>query len=62
MYAQALSCVCYDLSVRILYSHFDEYDLSFEGFGDSEAGNILQQFPELEEVFTIITKVGEGRK
>jgi len=33
----------------------------FTGFGDSEAGKILQQFPELEEVFSIIKKVGEGK-
>ncbi|KAK3708276.1 hypothetical protein QZH41_005994 [Actinostola sp. cb2023] len=30
-----------------------------EGFGDSEAGDILKQFPDLEELFTIVRKVGE---
>lgn len=32
-----------------------------KGFGDSEAGEILKQFPELGEIFTVVRKVGEGK-
>ncbi|EDO33825.1 predicted protein [Nematostella vectensis] len=30
------------------------------GFGNSEAGELLTQFPELKDIFTVVSKVGEG--
>ena len=32
----------------------------FSGFGDSKAGELLKKIPELEEMFTLLSKVGEG--
>lgn len=31
-----------------------------EGFGDSKAGELLKNIPELEDMFTLLSKVGEG--
>lgn len=31
-----------------------------EGFGDSKAGELLRKIPELQDMFTIVSKVGEG--
>lgn len=36
------------------------YLLFSQGFGDSEAGELLTKIPELAEVFSIVSKVGEG--
>ena len=33
----------------------------FLGFGDSKAGELLKKIPELEDVFTLLSKVGEGK-
>jgi len=32
----------------------------FSGFGDSKAGELLKKIPELEDMFTLLSKVGEG--
>lgn len=32
------------------------------GFGDSEAGELLKKIPEIQDIFTIVSKIGEGRK
>ena len=34
----------------------------FSGFGDSKAGELLKKIPELEEMFTLLSKVGEGER
>lgn len=31
------------------------------GFGDSKAGELLENIPELQDMFTIVSKVGEGK-
>ncbi|XP_068740030.1 cell division cycle 7-related protein kinase-like [Montipora capricornis] len=31
-----------------------------EGFGDSEAGELLKKIPEIQDIFTIVSKIGEG--
>ena len=35
--------------------------LYFSGFGDSKAGELLKNIPELEDMFTLLSKVGEGK-
>ena len=31
------------------------------GFGDSKAGELLENIPGLQDMFTIVSKVGEGK-
>ncbi|KAK2566029.1 Cell division cycle 7-related protein kinase [Acropora cervicornis] len=31
-----------------------------EGFGDSEAGELLKKIPEIQDIFTTVSKIGEG--
>ena len=35
--------------------------IHLSGFGDSKAGELLKKIPELQDMFTIVSKVGEGK-